>query len=166
MALRKKLHNELVDLKGNIRVFARVRPIISEDGKGDLTKIVVECDPTDDQLLAVRRKGKGVPFEMDHVFTPESKQEDVFAQARDVIVSCIDGFNGKATGANSCRGCLLKRVCEVSKAVEHWKFEWEETRSKGRESSSMGRKEEERKKERRYRFARSSSGCNQVTRCT
>ena len=25
MALRKKLHNELVDLKGNIRVFGRVR---------------------------------------------------------------------------------------------------------------------------------------------
>ena len=25
MALRKKLHNELVDLKGNIRVYCRVR---------------------------------------------------------------------------------------------------------------------------------------------
>jgi len=33
MALRKKLHNELVDLKGNIRVFGRVRPIIGE-GEG------------------------------------------------------------------------------------------------------------------------------------
>lgn len=30
MALRKKLHNELVDIKGNIRVFGRVRPIIDE----------------------------------------------------------------------------------------------------------------------------------------
>ena len=25
-ALRKKLHNELIDLKGNIRVFCRIRP--------------------------------------------------------------------------------------------------------------------------------------------
>ena len=30
--LRKKLHNELVELKGNIRVFCRVRPLIMEDG--------------------------------------------------------------------------------------------------------------------------------------
>merc|ERR1719494_1050338 len=30
MALRKKLHNEVVELKGNIRVFCRVRPSIKE----------------------------------------------------------------------------------------------------------------------------------------
>lgn len=94
MALRKKLHNELVDLKGNIRVFARVRPPISEDGKGADSSIAVVCDPTDDQLLSVRRKSKDVPFEMDFVFSPESRQEDVFTQARDVIVSVIDGYNG------------------------------------------------------------------------
>lgn len=34
MALRKKLHNQLVDLKGNIRVFCRIRPPIAEDGTG------------------------------------------------------------------------------------------------------------------------------------
>jgi len=33
MKLRKKLHNELVDLKGNIRVFARVR-YVGVLGKG------------------------------------------------------------------------------------------------------------------------------------
>lgn len=32
-------------------------------------------------------------FELDHVFSATSSQEDVFRQARDVIVSCIDGYN-------------------------------------------------------------------------
>jgi kinesin family protein C1 len=31
MALRKKLHNELVDIKGNIRVYCRVRPLLAEE---------------------------------------------------------------------------------------------------------------------------------------
>ena len=35
MALRKKLHNKLIDLKGNIRVFCRIRPRITEDGTGN-----------------------------------------------------------------------------------------------------------------------------------
>lgn len=56
MALRKKLHNELVDLKGNIRVFGRVRPPINEDGKGSDAEIVIVPDPRDDQLLTVDTK--------------------------------------------------------------------------------------------------------------
>ena len=34
MALRKQLHDRLVELLGNIRVLARVRPPITEDGAG------------------------------------------------------------------------------------------------------------------------------------
>lgn len=34
MKQRKQLHNQLVELKGNIRVLCRVRPLISEDGSG------------------------------------------------------------------------------------------------------------------------------------
>merc|ERR1719272_1984517 len=45
MALRKKLHNELVDLEGNIRVYTRLRPTISEDGKGPDSVHVITVDP-------------------------------------------------------------------------------------------------------------------------
>ena len=34
MKRRKKLYNQVVELKGNIRVFCRVRPKITEDGCG------------------------------------------------------------------------------------------------------------------------------------
>eukprot|EP01147_Barroeca_monosierra_P004560 gene4560-6761_t len=94
MALRKKLHNELVDIRGNIRVFGRIRPVISEDGKaGEQLQVVVTADQTGDELIKVNRKGKANTFELDHVFSPESTQENVFEAARDVITSCIDGFN-------------------------------------------------------------------------
>ena len=56
MALRKKLHNELVDLKGNIRVFGRVRPIIHEDGGGEEAKVMCSFDREDDQLVYVQNK--------------------------------------------------------------------------------------------------------------
>lgn len=67
--------------------------MISEDGKGPDSKLVVETEPADDQLIKAQRKGKTETFEMDFVFSAESTQEDVFKQARDVIVSCIDGYN-------------------------------------------------------------------------
>eukprot|EP00039_Didymoeca_costata_P017462 m.324147 g.324147 ORF g.324147 m.324147 type:complete len:898 (-) comp16540_c10_seq17:239-2932(-) len=93
MQLRKKLHNELVDLKGNIRVFGRLRPIIEEDGKGKQAEMVCTHDKTDDQLIHVLNNGKMSKFELDTVFSPESQQEDVHKACADLIVSVIDGYN-------------------------------------------------------------------------
>eukprot|EP00042_Codosiga_hollandica_P049734 m.582792 g.582792 ORF g.582792 m.582792 type:complete len:899 (+) comp57948_c0_seq2:83-2779(+) len=93
MALRKKLHNDLVDARGAIRVFCRVRPIISEDGDGPDTKNVFSFDKDDENFLTVDNKGKPQPFEMDTVFTPASTQEQVFEAARDLIMSVVDGYN-------------------------------------------------------------------------
>ena len=77
MTLRKKLHNELVDLKGNIRVYCRVRPVIKEDGGGKNAENVISFDEDDDALLNVFSKGATKLFEMDKVFRPESTQEQV-----------------------------------------------------------------------------------------
>ena len=77
MALRKKYHNELVDLRGNIRVFCRVRPVIREDGGGKPAENVVSFDQDDDALVNVLSKGALKTFEMDKVFTPRSTQEEV-----------------------------------------------------------------------------------------
>lgn len=93
MTLRKKLHNELVDLKGNIRVYCRVRPVIKEDGGGKNAENVISFDEDDDALLNVFSKGATKLFEMDKVFRPESTQEQVFEEVKSLIVSCIDGYN-------------------------------------------------------------------------
>lgn len=93
MALRKKLHNELVELKGNIRVYCRVRPVIKEDGGGRNAEKVITFDEDDDAILSVFSKGSKKSFEMDKVFRPESTQEQVFEEVKSLVVSCIDGYN-------------------------------------------------------------------------
>ncbi|KAM6430694.1 kinesin-like protein KIFC3 isoform 1-T4 [Liasis olivaceus] len=93
LQLRKKCHNELVRLKGNIRVFGRVRPIRIEDGEGPEAVSAVTFDPDDDAVLHLMHKGKLVSFELDKVFRPEATQEDVFQEVQALITSCIDGYN-------------------------------------------------------------------------
>ena len=78
MTLRKKLHNELVELKGNIRVYCRVRPVIKEDGGGTNAENVITFDEDDDAILKMEKSnGNWMPFEFDKVFRPESTQEQV-----------------------------------------------------------------------------------------
>ncbi|XP_012927056.1 kinesin-like protein KIFC3 isoform X3 [Heterocephalus glaber] len=93
LQLRKKCHNELVRLKGNIRVIARVRPITKEDGEGPDATNVVSFDPDDDAIIHLLHKGKPVSFELDKVFSPQASQQDVFQEVQALITSCIDGFN-------------------------------------------------------------------------
>ncbi|KFV76374.1 Kinesin-like KIFC3, partial [Struthio camelus australis] len=93
LQLRKKCHNELVRLKGNIRVFGRVRPITKEDGEGAEAANAVTFDPDDDAVLHLMHKGKHVSFELDKVFPPQATQEDVFQEVQALVTSCIDGYN-------------------------------------------------------------------------
>ncbi|XP_042336714.1 kinesin-like protein KIFC3 isoform X4 [Sceloporus undulatus] len=93
LQLRKKCHNELVRLKGNIRVFGRVRPISKEDGEGPEAANAVTFDPDDDAILHLMHRGKLISFELDKVFPPEATQEDVFREVQALITSCIDGYN-------------------------------------------------------------------------
>ncbi|KAM8774955.1 kinesin-like protein KIFC3 isoform 3-T4 [Rhynchonycteris naso] len=93
LQLRKKCHNELVRLKGNIRVIARVRPITKEDGEGPEATNAVTFDSDDDSVIHLMHKGKPVSFELDKVFSPKASQQDVFQEVQALITSCIDGFN-------------------------------------------------------------------------
>ncbi|XP_076846703.1 kinesin-like protein KIFC3 isoform X2 [Brachyhypopomus gauderio] len=92
MNLRKKCHNELVRMKGNIRVLCRVRPICQEETVGDC-KNMVTFDPDDDAVLYLSNKGKLMTFELDKVFPPQATQEEVFQEVQSLVTSCIDGYN-------------------------------------------------------------------------
>ncbi|XP_051884013.1 kinesin-like protein KIFC3 isoform X2 [Pristis pectinata] len=93
MQLRKKCHNELVRLRGNIRVLCRVRPITREDGAGPDNRNVVSFDQDDDAVLYVSHRGKTSMFELDKVFQPYALQADIFREVQALITSCIDGYN-------------------------------------------------------------------------
>jgi len=92
MQTRKKLHNELVELKGNIRVFVRVRPKIPEDK--DSLGLMLSYDEDDDSLIYVNnQRGKNLKFEVDKIFTPTSTQQDVYKEVKSLVTSCLDGYN-------------------------------------------------------------------------
>ncbi|XP_028812096.1 kinesin-like protein KIFC3 isoform X2 [Denticeps clupeoides] len=93
MNLRKKCHNELVRLKGNIRVFCRVRPVRQDEMDGTEVKNMVTFDPDDDAILYLSNKSKLMTFELDKVFPPQATQEEVFQEVQSLVTSCIDGYN-------------------------------------------------------------------------
>jgi kinesin family protein C2/C3 len=80
-AARRKLHNQLVELRGNIRVFCRCRPLTkTEAARGD--SAVVALGPEDGELMLTEPDtGKRRPFDFDRVFGPDSTQ-GVYAVAR------------------------------------------------------------------------------------
>ena len=89
-ALRKKYKNELEDLKGAIRVYARCRPMAQyEIEKG--------CQPcvkfVDDSSLKVMSSRGEKEFEFDAAFNPHVTQEAVFEDTKRLVESCLDGYN-------------------------------------------------------------------------
>eukprot|EP00232_Nephroselmis_pyriformis_P003606 CAMPEP_0182909502 /NCGR_PEP_ID=MMETSP0034_2-20130328/35782_1 /TAXON_ID=156128 /ORGANISM="Nephroselmis pyriformis, Strain CCMP717" /LENGTH=962 /DNA_ID=CAMNT_0025045759 /DNA_START=420 /DNA_END=3305 /DNA_ORIENTATION=- len=96
----RELYNTIQDLRGNIRVFCRVRPIAEGEARssvpGDSDSVTT---PTAESVI-VRTPGLGnskwpvvKPFAFDHVFGPDYSQQDVFADTAPLIRSILDGFN-------------------------------------------------------------------------
>ncbi|KAK7886403.1 hypothetical protein WMY93_026024 [Mugilogobius chulae] len=93
VALRRKYHEQLVELKGNIRVLCRVKPVLKEDQHEEGQSVVVTPDPNNESSLTVLNKGKGRIFELDKVFNPQATQEEVFQEIEPLVTSCIDGYH-------------------------------------------------------------------------
>ncbi|XP_074264750.1 kinesin-like protein KIN-14S [Silene latifolia] len=90
---RKRLYNEVIELKGNIRVFCRCRPLNKNEVTNGSTS-VVEIPPSQDHELNVAcADSSKKQFKFDHVFGPETKQEDVFAETLPIVTSVLDGYN-------------------------------------------------------------------------
>ncbi|KAG8085489.1 hypothetical protein GUJ93_ZPchr0010g8041 [Zizania palustris] len=92
-AERRRLYNELIELRGNIRVFCRCRPLSADEVSNGCSSIV-EIDPSHETELQYvpSDKDKKV-FKFDHVFGPAEDQETVFAESLPVVRSVMDGFN-------------------------------------------------------------------------
>lgn len=98
--VRQKLHNDIQDLKGNIRVYCRVRPQITAENK---PMALIRC--TDDTDIEIRRLAESVSaitgktsetkqqFTFDHVFDENSTQADIFEELSQLVQSALDGYN-------------------------------------------------------------------------
>ncbi|KAL0331226.1 UNVERIFIED_CONTAM: Kinesin-like protein KIN-14J [Sesamum angustifolium] len=90
----RKLYNEVQDLKGNIRVYCRIRPFLSGQN-GRQTTIQYIGDNGELVVLNPSKPGKESHrlFKFNKVFGPAATQEDVFRDTQPLIRSVLDGYN-------------------------------------------------------------------------
>lgn len=87
---RKKIYNAMEDMKGKIRVYCRVRPLLSfERDRGQ--EMAVEIP--DELTINLKWKDKKREFNFDAVFDGNTSQDKVFADTKHLIQSAIDGYN-------------------------------------------------------------------------
>jgi len=80
---RRRLHNDIADLKGAIRVYCRVRPLMGGASSRNEALSVV-----DNMTLAIGEK----KVNFNAVFEPGT-QDEVFEECRGLVQSAIDGYN-------------------------------------------------------------------------
>ncbi|KAK4476720.1 hypothetical protein RD792_015880 [Penstemon davidsonii] len=89
----RKLYNQVQDLKGNIRVYCRVRPFLP--GKPIGVSTVGDLDERAISILTPSKSGKEAKkaFTFNKVFGPAASQEEVFVDTQPLIRSVLDGYN-------------------------------------------------------------------------
>lgn len=91
MAERRRLHNLVQELRGNIRVYARVRPPLHTELEAGAP--VVASFPAEGEVRMVNNKRQAKAWEFDAVFPPSADNDAVFAATEPLIVSVMDGYN-------------------------------------------------------------------------
>ena len=105
---RRQLHNQIQELKGNIRVFCRVRPNLSAEpavnpndenipvyaypSNGDNRSLDINFN-TGASVSGKAGQAKKMTFQFDKVFPPSSSQAAVFQEISQLVQSVLDGYN-------------------------------------------------------------------------
>jgi kinesin family protein C1 len=105
--IRRKLHNKVMELKGNIRVFCRVRPALAgefvdetlqeqdsfryPDVNVDQRTLEVVEQPKENLSRRGSTQGR-YKFNFDRVFSPTTTQEDIFVEVSALVQSALDGY--------------------------------------------------------------------------
>ncbi|KAJ8905833.1 hypothetical protein NDN08_002338 [Rhodosorus marinus] len=92
---RRKLFNQLQELRGNVRVFCRCRPprdsfescIVDFPDREDTMK---RSDGSVPQVITI---DGGKTYEFDRVYGPEDSQEAVYDDISPLVTSVLDGYN-------------------------------------------------------------------------
>ncbi|KAJ5384103.1 hypothetical protein N7517_002014 [Penicillium concentricum] len=137
--LRRKLHNQVQELKGNIRVFCRVRPSLNSEPASDLT-LMQYPDESDDakeiNILGPEEKSslgtvtrKNNTFSFDRVFNPSTQNAEVFDEISQLVQSALDGYNvcifcygqtgsGKTHTMSSADGMIPRAVHQIYETAQ------------------------------------------------
>ncbi|XP_011022686.1 PREDICTED: kinesin-4-like isoform X2 [Populus euphratica] len=94
LAENRRLYNEVQDLKGNIRVYCRIRPFLLGQSKKRTT---VEYIGENGELVISNPSKQGKDsnrlFKFNKVFGQAATQEEVFLDTQPLIRSVLDGYN-------------------------------------------------------------------------
>ncbi|KAK1416632.1 hypothetical protein QVD17_25747 [Tagetes erecta] len=132
---RKELYNKIQELKGNIRVFCRCRPLnLEEIAEG--ASMAFDFEASKDGELRVKSNiAFKKNFKFDSVFSPEANQVDVFEDTSSFATSVLDGYNvcifaygqtgsGKTftmEGTNENRGVNFRTLEELFRVINERK---------------------------------------------
>ncbi|XP_047321964.1 kinesin-like protein KIN-14B [Impatiens glandulifera] len=88
---KKKLFNDLLTAKGNVKVFCRARPLFEDEGLS-----IVEF--SDDCTIRITTADENVTnpkkdFEFDKVYGPHVGQAELFGDVQPFVQSALDGYN-------------------------------------------------------------------------
>uniref|UniRef100_A0A2C9WKI9 Kinesin motor domain-containing protein n=1 Tax=Manihot esculenta TaxID=3983 RepID=A0A2C9WKI9_MANES len=94
LAENRKLYNEVQDLKGNIRVYCRIRPFLQGQSKKQTT---IQHIGENGELVVTNPSKQGKDghrlFKFNKVFGPTASQENVYLDTQPLIRSVLDGYN-------------------------------------------------------------------------
>ncbi|KAF2270066.1 kinesin-domain-containing protein [Lojkania enalia] len=130
--LRRKLHNQVQELKGNIRVMCRVRPSYADEV--ELAKIAFPDADMDSKEVVVQGPEKqtalgnvttqNYSYSFDHVFGPTSQNSEIFEEISQLVQSALDGYNvcifcygqtgsGKTYTMSSADGMIPRATAQI-----------------------------------------------------
>ncbi|ORZ32663.1 P-loop containing nucleoside triphosphate hydrolase protein [Catenaria anguillulae PL171] len=95
---RRRLHNEIQELKGNIRSAAALDHLKLDD-KLNAVDFVVKRNTADGRVLT-----EPIKYKFDKVFTPQASQAAVFDEISHLVQSALDGYNVGKTYTMEGRG--------------------------------------------------------------
>ncbi|XP_054808592.1 kinesin-like protein KIN-14B isoform X2 [Prosopis cineraria] len=88
---KRRLFNDLLTLKGNIRVYCRTRPLFEDEGPSAVEfpdEYTIRVN-TGDESLSNSKKD----FEFDRVYGPHVGQVELFNDVQPLMQSALDGYN-------------------------------------------------------------------------
>ena len=90
-AARRKLHNELQEMRGNVRIFGRLRPMTAREAQ-DEGGCPLELDEETGEVAMTFNRARS-QFKFDRLFGPDARQEHVFDEVKHYVQSALDGYN-------------------------------------------------------------------------
>jgi kinesin family protein C2/C3 len=93
MSERKKLHNIIQELKGNIRVYMRSRPPTNKEIEQFGHDALCCSFPGNGEVRVFNEKNREKVWEFDEVFGLDTNQAQIYKEVSGLVTSVLDGYN-------------------------------------------------------------------------